>query len=223
MADLAGPQLLRFGREAQEGIDLVLHEQVDGLDVTGHPIDVLEWVESNMGGHCGDEDVWIRAQGMSRADGFAFQVHDTVDAFVREQFITTDMHASEHLDRRSLVDRNGKCCRIVQSKIDVTTGQHRNRGKAGLLVDIPKVGQSLGPDQLFSDILWRNADPRRPREADSGRFEQSLLGRDASRASQCGSSGCRETSQEVATSLDALHQGLLRFGSDQAGQTPNLD
>ena len=42
MADLASAQFLRFGWETEEGIGFPLHEQVKRVDVTRHPLDVLQ-------------------------------------------------------------------------------------------------------------------------------------------------------------------------------------
>src|SRR6476659_4849684 len=58
MADLAGAQLLRFGRKAEPRIDLSVSEKLHGRDRWApHPVDVLGGVKPDMGGHARHEDV----------------------------------------------------------------------------------------------------------------------------------------------------------------------
>ena len=96
VAGTPGAQLLRLGREPEEGIDLSLGEELERSERrVGDPTDVPGGIEPDLGGHQGQQ----RSGSRLEADTLAFQIGDIVDAFPSEQFEATDMHAAEHDNR----------------------------------------------------------------------------------------------------------------------------
>ena len=96
---------MRLGRERQKGVNLALHEQLDRFDLrVGHPIDVLGWVEPDMGSHHRHEQGPGRSHS-PHAHALTLQVGDASDAFSAEQLIAADMDTREQRDRIAGVDR----------------------------------------------------------------------------------------------------------------------
>jgi hypothetical protein len=105
MADLAGAQFLRLGREAKKGIDLARSEQLDRLQLgVDNEMDVGFRVEPNLGSHQRHQRVRLRADPLY-ADGFALQIADAADVVTAKQFETADHDPAEQCHRLAGVDR----------------------------------------------------------------------------------------------------------------------
>ena len=102
MPDLARAQVLRVGRQGEERVDLALDKKLlRSRKRAGHPLDVLGGIESDIGGHAGDQ----RLPHQSTTHLLALQIANAADVFVRKQRIASDMHAGEHRRRRAGIDR----------------------------------------------------------------------------------------------------------------------
>ena len=97
--DLLRPQFLRVWREAQEGVDLPLGEELHRLRRgMRDPGDVLPGIQPHVGHHAGEEDVLAGAQLVHR-DGLPLQVTDRADPLRPEQLEAADMHPRQDDDR----------------------------------------------------------------------------------------------------------------------------
>jgi hypothetical protein len=121
-ADLPGAQLLRLGWKAEEGIDLAVDKTLDRLDRrVGDPVEILDWVEPDLGGQKGQQRVRVRPQGLY-PDAFSLQVGDAANAFVSEQFEAADHHTGQQRNRLADIDPSNKIRRIIRVEIDLAAG-----------------------------------------------------------------------------------------------------
>ena len=81
MADATGAQLLRLRRKPEEGLDLALREQFEGVGpaIAGrHPANVLGGIEPDLGRH----QLQQFDRGGPEADGLALQVGNVANALL---------------------------------------------------------------------------------------------------------------------------------------------
>ena len=91
MADATGPQLLRLGRKPEEGLDLSLDEQFEGVDPIGggHPANVVRGVEPDLSRH----QLQQFDGGCPEANRPALQVGNVANALPGEKFQAADIDA----------------------------------------------------------------------------------------------------------------------------------
>src|SRR5271169_1483525 len=92
-----------------------------------------------------------RSEGWD-SDPFPFEVGDAPNACVAEQLEAADMRASQHRDREAAVDGLDVFRRILQTQIQLSTGERFLNALAwyGQVADIPK---AFGTQQFVGDIL----------------------------------------------------------------------
>ena len=174
MADLLLTKLLGNRRKAHQCINLTvsqeLHRLGRGVD---DEIDVSLGVYADVGCHGRKEDMVWRTQ-LGHGDGFALEVTNRVDALGPEQLEASRMYPAEEDERQAGVDRNDEWRNEGHADVD------RAGGEAGIYVhrhlDILDAGETLAPQQLFGNVLRRNADARDFRKAQRARFRRLLLG-----------------------------------------------
>ena len=99
MADLAGAELLRLGREAEKRIDLSVGEQLQGIDVGAVTQSMsLSGSSPIFAAMIASKVFWPRP-GLRMPTLLALQVADGADGLVREQLEAAGMHARQHRDR----------------------------------------------------------------------------------------------------------------------------
>src|SRR6516164_8115655 len=96
MADIAGVQLLRDGRQTEASVDLTVRKQLGRRRRSaGDPADVVGGVETDMGGHDRNEQVFARAERLDN-DGLALEVGNAANAGIAEQLQAADMDAAQN-------------------------------------------------------------------------------------------------------------------------------
>src|SRR6267154_4818133 len=104
MADIASTQFLGLRRKSEECIDLSVRKKLlwrNGR--AGNPIDVLDGVKPNMGGH-GRYKHMRGGTEVMHAHCLAFEVRDCADAIGRKQLETAHMHTGDDRDLLTRVD-----------------------------------------------------------------------------------------------------------------------
>ena len=112
MADLSRAQLLRGGRHNFDGIDLAVRKHLYKERV-GDPFDVLHRIEADVGEHRREQPVRARPQG-AYANFLALQLADAADLILREHLNAADHDATDHRDRRAVIDLDEKLLDIAQ-------------------------------------------------------------------------------------------------------------
>src|SRR5215469_1204282 len=93
VANMAGAQILRLGRETQKRIDLALHKELErSAGRVGDPVNVLGWVEPDRGCQESRKSYPGRSCAL-RAQALSFQVRDAADAFIPKEFVTAHHYA----------------------------------------------------------------------------------------------------------------------------------
>src|ERR1700747_611472 len=98
-------------------------------------MNVLVWVEPDMGRHSGQEHVLVRPQAR-HTDAPTLQIRNAADAVVPEQFEAADMHASQERDRLTGGDRYDERRRKVSAEIHRAARDCLRSGSALSQIDI---------------------------------------------------------------------------------------
>jgi len=99
MSDILRPELLRFWREAQVGIDLPLGEELHCLGCGArNPVDVLARIEAHICHHA-REEYMLAGFEFEHSDALSLQIADCVDLIGSEQLETTNMAPGQYNDR----------------------------------------------------------------------------------------------------------------------------
>ena len=106
VTDIPGAQVLRLGREAEEGVDLAVYEQLHWLGRgTGDPVDIRWPGRGRRRRRCWPKtDEWLEPRA-GTPDGPALQVGDTADLLGREQLETARMNPRQHRDGLARIDQ----------------------------------------------------------------------------------------------------------------------
>src|SRR5215831_16879163 len=120
MADPAGVQFLRLGRQTEEAVELSVDEELHRLQRwADNPVDVLARINTDMGGDRRQEHMLRRVQ---RGDpyGLTPQVGDAVNALIGEQLEAAGMHTGQYRNRHTLIDRVDAQRRKVRNKVKIS-------------------------------------------------------------------------------------------------------
>src|SRR5215469_8831003 len=122
LTDLPGAQLLGLGRRGEECVDPAVREQLHWVDLgVEDPPDVIDGVEPDMGGRCGQKHVRATPQCIG-ADAPAFEVGDAVDTFPCEQLKAADVNTSEQDNRVPRIDCGDPIRGMSHTEIDLALG-----------------------------------------------------------------------------------------------------
>src|SRR5262245_26934918 len=111
-------------------------------------------------------------------DGLAFKIPDRAHTLVTHQFVATTMNTGEHDDRHASVhigdqSRGGPHCNIRSPFSEGTGSDSCPKWK------VLDIGESIQPQQLFREILRREANRWRVHETNPGGVERWLRNRRA--------------------------------------------
>jgi hypothetical protein len=204
MPDVARTQVLRVGRQGEEGVDLALDEKLlRGRERAGHALDVLDGIEPDIGGHAGDQRLWHQ----SGAHLLTLQISDAADAFVRKQRIASDMHSGEYRRRRTGLDRRNQGRRIDHREIKLAAFHGLGTGALGCYRYMLNIREAFGAQQFIGDVCRRVANESAGRDANRAGFRRRLLGKALVAAEETCRTGQRRAGQKVATTVERLHHG----------------
>ena len=170
MAELAGAHFLGQRRRAEEGIDFALGKQFHRIEVwRGKPIDILGGIEPDTGRDDDEHQVGDSHKCID-ADSLAFEIADTVDRVIGEQFKAAGMHAGQDLDRHAIGDQAHMGGREVPVEIDLAMAYPIGGIGSGARADEFDVGDALAVQQRFGYIKGRLAVGQidQHRQADAG-------------------------------------------------------
>jgi hypothetical protein len=181
-------------------------ERVHPAVGAGHPTNVPGGIEPDLGGHQGQQASW----GRPKPDNLAFQIGDVANTLPREQFEAADMDASQHDDRGARLDQRNTSKRreIVEIELAAQNGVLLLGSRR---LDIPDIGEALGPRQLLGQIFGGNADAAVIHQSDSGRFQCFGRGHYMRRAVDARRACRRECLQEPASGVRHWHSKSPRI------------
>src|SRR3954454_14158117 len=114
------------------------------------------------------------------------------------------MFTGHDRDRLARIDRNDEGWRKVRREVDLAAGKRKGGDCSGLGYHIADVGKALGPQQLLSEILGRNADAGDFSNSDCRGFQPFVLSLQTRRPDEAGGAGGREGGKEAASTLRHL-------------------
>src|SRR5262249_47197912 len=116
----------------------------------------------------------VRRSQLRHGQRFSLQVTDSLDALGPEQLKASRMHAAEQYEWQTSVELNDVGCNEGHADVDRPRSEPRVYVRRRQL-DILDVGEPLAPQQLFRDVLRRNADARNLPEPDGRGLRRRLL------------------------------------------------
>jgi hypothetical protein len=139
--DLPRAQVLRPGREAQEGVDLAISEQFERA--LGDPVYVAAGVEPDPAGHRGEEHLRARSQGLY-SDGLTLQIGDAANGVARKQFEAADMHSRQHRHRLAVIDRSDELRGVIRTEIHLAAHERCHTIGVGGDFYVTHIGKAFG-------------------------------------------------------------------------------
>jgi hypothetical protein len=165
-------ELLRLRREADHGVDFARRQQLHGLvRGWGHECDVAAWVQPDVCGHAGHDEVMARPHAR-HGHGLALEVLHRADALGGEQLEAARVRAGQDHERVTRIDPQDEL--PAESGIDICLASCQ--GEVGSLggLDILDVGKPFEPQELVSDELRRKAEDGVLRQPQPRRFGRRL-------------------------------------------------
>ena len=200
MSDTAGAQFLRARRETQIGVDLAFGEKfhrVEGAIRAGYHIEVGGGVETDLGGN------QVKQPGVVGRRAPALQLTDPANVLLGEEVVTADLDAGKHDNGCAANDRPNGTDGVVAAEIRLASPDRLPDGNRRHL-HVANIGKAFGTQQVFGDVLRRDADAINFPQADGCRFRRSIL-RKRVLPNEARCAGRRKGSEEAASVLCHPH------------------
>ena len=138
------------------------------------------------------------------SDALALQISDAASVFVPKQLVTADHYPGQQSDRFATIDRGDEIRRII--RLEINRAVRHSLGDAGRRpFDVVDIAKAVRAQQLFDEIMWRNAESGALFEPHGSGFERPLLGQHRRRVDEADNAGHRRGGQEAAAGLHYWH------------------
>src|SRR5215470_17658633 len=142
VTDMPSAQILGFGGEGQERINLALFEQLLRLDLrVRDPLNVLCEIEPDLS-HDQGHELAVERPRRAHADALSLQFREAIDALPREQLEAAYHHAGQQHQRFTSINRPDALQGIGRGKIDLTADRPHSTELRSL--EIADIGEALG-------------------------------------------------------------------------------